>query len=465
MVTDGTVTGSVWKVLAILSSIATMVMYAETMLIPAIPDLVEEFRLSYNIAPWILTIYLITGAVMTPICGRLADMYGRKRMLLLILLIYFTGLVIGLSAVDASMLLLARGIQGIGIAMFPIAFSIVREQFPREKIAIGQGIISSMFATGSILGLLVGAGIIHHFGWRATFLFIIPVAILLVFMIWRFIDLKYVGAKQQGVDVKGSIMLAVSVTSFLLALTSIEDSSLTDIRTIIFAISAISLISLLLIEKRVKHPLLDLNLLLDRVILASAIMVMLIGLSMFMIFQTVPILVKSPTPFGFGGNELDIANIQLPFSFVLLIFGPLSGFIVSKLGSIKPLMFGSTITALAFSVMLVYYSSPFLLASTLMLTAVGLSLINVGTMNIIILRVPKEQSGTSLGMISLIRITGSSIGPVIAGMLMQIFSIDDGRGNIFPSTLAYDMIFLTAFILSLLFIVFTFVLKARLLQL
>lgn len=452
---------SVWKTLAILSSIATMAMYAETMLIPAIPDLIEEFRLSYSIAPWILTIYLITGAVITPICGRLADMYGRKRMLLLILLIYFVGLLIGLSSVDIRMLLLARSMQGVGIAIFPVAFSIVREQFPREKMAIGQGIISSMFATGSMLGLLIGASIIHHFGWRAAFLSIMPVTILLILMIWRFIDIKRVDVKQ-GIDVKGSIMLAVLIVSFLLALTSLEDSSLADIRWIMFSLSAISMILLILIEKRTENPLLNLNLLLDRSVLASAIMIMLVGLSMFMVFQTIPILVKSPIPFGFGGDELDVASIQLPFSLVLLVFGPLSGFMISRLGSIRPVIFGSIVTALAFLAMLLYHSSQFLLASTLMLVAVGLSFINIGTMNIIILRVPSEQSGTLLGMVSLIRIIGSSIGPVIAGVLMQIFSVGDEMGNIFPSALAYDMIFLTALLISLLLIILTLVLRSRL---
>ncbi|MCS7141851.1 MAG: hypothetical protein NZ888_06675, partial [Candidatus Nitrosocaldus sp.] len=79
-----------------------------------------------------------------------------------------------------------------------------------------------------------------------------------------------------------------------------------------------------------------------------------------------------------------------------------------------------------------------------------------------ILRVPSEQSGTLLGMVSLIRIIGSSIGPVIAGVLMQIFSVGDEMGNIFPSALAYDMIFLTALLISLLLIILTLVLRSRL---
>ena len=134
-----------WKILAILSSIATMVMYAETMLTPAIPTLIKEFNITYSTSSWILTIYLLTGAVTTPIAGKLSDIYGKKKVLLIILIIYITGVSIAGFSTNISILLIARALQGVGISMFPIAFSIIRDQFPREKMAIGQGIITSMF--------------------------------------------------------------------------------------------------------------------------------------------------------------------------------------------------------------------------------------------------------------------------------------------------------------------------------
>ena len=82
---------SAWKVVVILSSVATMVMYAETMLVPAIPDLIKDFDLSYSTSSWILTTYLITGAVMTPIAGKLSDIYGKKKILLIVMMFYTAG--------------------------------------------------------------------------------------------------------------------------------------------------------------------------------------------------------------------------------------------------------------------------------------------------------------------------------------------------------------------------------------
>src|ERR687893_2174375 len=178
-----------WKMLAILSCIATMVMYAETMLIPGIPDLIRDFHVSYSMSSWILTSYLIAGAVMTPIAGKLSDIYGRKKILLVIMVIYAIGVSIAGFASDVYFMIFARAIQGIGMSMFPIAFGIIRDQFPREKISIGQGVISSMFAAGAAIGLSIGAFIVQFFGWHATFFTIIPISISLLIVIWRFVHL------------------------------------------------------------------------------------------------------------------------------------------------------------------------------------------------------------------------------------------------------------------------------------
>jgi MFS family permease len=152
---------SAWKVVAILSSVATMVMYAETMLVSAIPNLIKDFNITYTTSSWILTAYLLTGAVMTPIAGKLSDIYDKKKILLMIMIFYTAGVSIAGFSTNLYFILIARALQGVGMSMFPIAFSIVRAQFPREKIAIGQGIITSMFADGAVIGLTIGGFIIQ----------------------------------------------------------------------------------------------------------------------------------------------------------------------------------------------------------------------------------------------------------------------------------------------------------------
>src|SRR3954447_8744433 len=110
--------------LAILSSIGLITMHAETMLLPAIPDIIKDFDISYSTSSWILTAYLISGAVMTPIAGKLSDIYGKKKMVLIIFIIYVIGIVLGGVSTNIYVLVTARVIQGLGISMFPIAFGI-----------------------------------------------------------------------------------------------------------------------------------------------------------------------------------------------------------------------------------------------------------------------------------------------------------------------------------------------------
>lgn len=507
---------SAWKTLAILSCIATMVMYAETMLIPAIPDLIRDFHVSYSMSSWILTAYLVSGAVMTPIAGKLSDIYGRKKILLSIMVIYAIGVCLAGFATNISSMIVARAIQGIGMSMFPIAFGIVREKFPREKISIGQGIITSMFASGAVIGLAVGGIIIEDYGWRTTFFTIIPVVIILLLIIRRFIfvnDEDNLVLQQQEqrqskvrernndkinanpnsinknlsnyIDIKGAIALAVTVISFLLVLTFVETSVgigdntpniqgannnsdySSQVLIPLVTLGVVSLILFIIIEKRVRNPLVDLKLMLNRSILPANLIIMFIGMSMFMVFQTVPILVRNPGPIGFGEDAISTGKIQLPFALVLLIFGPTSGFIISKWGSLKPIISGTIITTAGFTGLLLFHSTEILVSANLAILSTGLSLTSVGAMNVIILATPRQFTGISLGMTLLMRIIGAAIGPALAGMYMQthqsLLNID-GVLQYFPSAASYNLIFLSAVVFSIVSIVLAIILRQKVIK-
>lgn len=457
------ISSSAWKTLAILSLIATMSMYAETMLVPAIPDLIKDFSISYSTSSWILTTYLIAGAIMTPISGKLSDIYGKKKVLLIIMIIYAAGVSAGGFTTNIYSMLLVRIVQGIGMSMFPIAFGIIREQFPRSKLAIGQGVITSMFAAGAVIGLVAGGHLIQNYGWQSTFFSIIPIVLALLVIIKKFIhvdekpnlNISLGDTKnekfQNKIDIPGAITLAISITSFLLTLTFVENgTSGTYLIIGLLTIAITSLIFFIMIERKVKSPLVDFKVLLHKSILPANIMVMIVGLSMFMVFQTIPVLVRSPVPLGFGEDPLTTANVQLPFALVLLIFGPTSGFIISKLGSIKPIIAGSIIGAGGFCSLFLFHTTESLVAINLAILSAGLSLTNVGAMNIVMLATPKQSVGVSLGMSTLIRIIGASIGPAIAGMYMQTHQVSiPGFTAHFPSTESYDLIFLTATIISI----------------
>jgi MFS family permease len=529
------ISSSGWKTLAILGSSILITMYGETMLLPAIPDIIKEFNISYSTSSWILTSYLIAGAVMTPIGGKLSDMYGRKKMVMIIMIIYIIGISLGGLASDITFLIISRIIQGIGIAMFPIAFGIVRDQFPQEKLAIGIGTFSAMFAAGSVVGLAIGGTIIQNFGWRVTFFSIIPVSFMLWFIIKKFIydtqyrspslelsssvkpgtpadadilehniqgstkvpnrhipnrnspDVKVVNVNSftRSIDIKGAITLAITITSFLIVLsfldTGISNNDIGSDQTLgrdnatsytappqivigFLSVGTLSLTIFIITERKAKTPLIDFKLIANRMILASNMLLLISFLSMFTVYQTIPFLVRSPAAVGgFEGDPIATANIQLPFMVVFLVFAPFSGFIISKLGKIKPTFIGSVIAAIGFFSIFIMHSTPALVAGTLAIIATGLSLIQVGAFNIVLESTPRHLSGTSLGTTVLLNLIGGAVGPAIAGIIMQTNQVTIAGSNVtvgsFPSPQSYYLIFLITALLSIVSIILVLIIK------
>jgi len=464
-----------WITLAILSLIGLIIVYGETMIIPAIPDLVKDFNIPYNTTAWILTAYLIAGAVATPIVGKLSDIYGKKRILLLVMIIYTAGTSVGIISNDISSMIILRTIQGIGMSVFPIAFTVIREKFPENKLSIAQGILTSIFAAGGVIGLSLGATTIEYFGWHSTFISISPFALILTLIIRRFIHVKElkennnynITKSSKNIDIKGAIALTTSISSFLISITLLGNSDSKDFNNIdnnvinfslIILFSVLSIVSIFifsLIQRRTHIPLIDLNLLKHRILLPTNILLMTIGISMFMIYQTISILIRNPPPSGFGGSAIDAANVQLPFMIISLIISVLSGFLISRYGNIKPTIIGSVISVIGFSSLFMYHSTEFEIIINLSIIAGGLSLAEVGGFNIILVSVSPKVSGISMGITVLLFLLGMSIGPAISGIYLETFQSSIMLNNIsyyFPSEFAYDMIFFTATLLSLIFL-------------
>ena len=481
-----------WMSLAILGSALLIAMYGETMLLPAIPDIIQEFNISYNTSSWILSAYLIAGAVATPLGGKLSDIYGRKKMVMIILIVYIIGITLGGISTNITFLIVARVIQGIGIAMFPIAFGIIRDQFPIDKLAIGVGVFSSMFAAGSVVGLALGASIIENFGWRTTFFSVVFVAIGLWFIIRRYIDDKQEAVSltdssehvyssnshenkmggpseqptndknRKNIDLKGTVTLAVTVISLLMALSYSQTNNNGNYQIAIFLLVGISsLVLFVIVEKKSKSPLVNFQLMTNKTILSANIILVIAFLSMFTIFQTVPVLVRSPQPFGFGESVITTANIQLPFMIVFLLFAPSSGFIVSKLGNVKPTIIGSIVSALGFSSLFLFHSNGILVSTNLAIIAGGLSLMQVGGFDIILQSTPRKFSGISLGMTVLFNLVGGSVGPAIAGIYMQTNQVLIKNVGSYPSPESYNLIFLTIALASLIPIALSIYIKKR----
>src|SRR5215210_3284899 len=430
--TQSNISRSAWTTLVILSCLGLITMYGETMVLPAIPDFIRDFNIQYNTSSWILSSYLIAGAVMTPIAGRLSDIYGKKKILLIVMAVYSIGILAGGFANSIEFMLAARAAQGIGMSMFPIAFGIIREILPEKKLAIGQTIFSSTFSGGAVVGLVVGATIIQNFGWQATFFSIFPIAVMLGLVIRKILHVtkpatsevkveagggkdENSSTKKQTIDLKGTLALAVTIVSFLAGISFLENNSAdTGFQVAgLFSIAAVSLAVFIVIEKKVSSPLLDLKLMTHRMIVT--------------------------------------ASVQLPFMIVLLIGTIMSGFILNKVGNTRLTLLGTIISAIGFFSLLLFQSTEFMVSVTLAIISAGLSLSITGGFNIVLLSAPIQATGIALGMTLLLNLVGMSIGPSIAAMFQQIYqgTVEGVAGEQFPTQEAYNLIFLTAALISL----------------
>lgn len=459
-----------WFTLFILGSVDLISTAGETMIIPAIPDIINEFNITYSDSSWILSSYLIAGAVMTPVASKLSIIFGKKEILLTLMILYVIGTLLAGFAMNFSFLIVARVIQGLGVAMFPLAFSIIQTVFPKESLAIGQGIIIALFSSGSVIGLVIGGYVIDNFGWQTIFFVFVPISILTIILINKKINIPDENilinentesidtltnkklSKLNLIDFKGTITLALLISSFLIVLSNLKEFDPRQFQfTVIFTIiTLISLMLFIFFSKRNKNPVISLGIFKQKILLFTNIILMISGLTTLMIYQMLPILIRNPFPVGFEGDAIKVVEIQFPFMIVLFLVSVCSGFLVSKLGNIKPTLLGSVISLLGFFSIFFFHFSEFVIVVNLVIIGIGISFLQVGGFNIITTSTPKKLTEISVGVTSLLFIIGMSIGPVISSLFLQNFkTLIYENNNFLPSSEAYNLIFLTAASISL----------------
>jgi MFS family permease len=480
--TSVTISRRAWITLVILSSTLLVVFFSETMLLPAIPEIMKDFRIPYGTAAWIFSSYLIVAAVMTPIAGKMSDLYGKKKVLLILLTLYVAGITAGGFAHNITFLLASRIIQGVGLAAVPAAFSLLRDTFPPAKLAIAVGVFGSAYSAGSVVGLLAGATIIQMFGWHSTFLSIVPFATAVTIMIAKFVkenkgqlqvlvdNKENSGKKEQkspSIDMKGALALSMTIISFLIALTfaqnGINSNTLPQIG-IAFIVSAISLVIFVLFERRNATPLVDMRLLKDKTLLPSYIIAISTGITMFMAYPAIVQLVRNPVPLGFGGSAVDAANVQLPFMIMFLVFASITPFIINRIGKLNPIIIGTVISLIGSVGLLIFHSTKPEVSINLAIIASGLSTTITSTWNIIVSSSPKSFVGISVGVGALLLFIGMSIGPALTGVYMENHQTINGVQGSYPSLGSYNFVYLTSGLLSTVSLGSVLILRRRVAQ-
>ena len=423
-----------WKILAILASVAMMVMFIEIMLVPALPYVGADFN-NFGWISWVLSIYLLVGAVATPLAGRLGDMYGKKKIMVYVMCIYIIGLLGSGFSLDISRALLGepsifvliffRGIQGIGMGMFPLAFGIIRDTFPKDKIPTAIGTVSAMFSVGVSLGLLGGGYITSVGHWYDAFHVVVPFFIVLT-VLTVFLIKDPIVFKKGSLDLTGATTLGLGVFSLLLGLTQGQEWGWTS--PIILGLFLLSLLMFALfvkMELRTKDPIVRLSMFKNRGVLDASVTAIFIGFCMFLMFQTLPFFLETPKAAGgfFGISDTFVIGLYMfPSAIAQLIFGPLGGVLSKKIGADKVLMAGLAIMALGFTTLVFMHTDWVGIVVSIFIAGAGMALCMVSMINLVVVTCKQSEFGVASGMNTLFRVVGGAVGPVLAVVILSNYT-------------------------------------------
>ena len=457
-----------------------LVLYVHTSLAPALTQMADYFDKDYATISWVLTAYLVSGAAVTIVIGRLADTYGPKKMLLLVFVCYTVGTILAGFATEFYTLIVFRIIQGVAVALVPVSVRIARDLFPPEKFPFAQGVILSMYQGGSAIGLVLGAAVVYFGGWQMVFFSAIPFSLVLLFLLWKFIP-KISTAPQEGkgndsapkrhgkvIDIPGVITMVLTTSTFMLCFTFLgKGEEGFGLFLTFLVIGVASMLAFFFIEKRSESPLINLKLAFHRIIRLGNISYLMLGIVQYIIFSTIPTLGQTPEPYGLGMNTLQVGLLQLPQALVFVALGPVAGILAVKYGSSKFIVPGSIILFIGILALLAFHSTSGQIASTLILFAIGGAFVTLSA-NVIIWFTPPESTGVVSATYSTMRIIGGAIGPIIAGMFMVLFTSEvqspEGVTSSVPNAMAFNATFLVGAIISLSLVAFMISMKRRALK-
>ncbi|MGC2598973.1 MAG: MFS transporter [Nitrososphaeraceae archaeon] len=443
---------------------------------PALSSVANHFQVSLSLASWVMTAYMVSGAVMTVIMGRLSDLVGAKKMLMLMMMCFAVGTILAPFSRDVYTLFAIRALQGIAVASTPISTKVIRDQFPKGKFAVGMGIYLSSYSGGMALGGVLGPSIAAGAGWQGLFYFTAPIAVILTFVCWRFIhtdetkkihehgdtvidkhlldsrhrDFPTKAQKQpkrQRLDFMGIITMTVTLVSFLIAIT-FSGSIATNFTSFVvpLVVGIIFLIIFIIVEKRVKAPLINLKLVFHPVIFTGNIMMLMFGIVQYFIITGIPQLGSAPPPSGLGLDPTHTGLLQLAFGLSMMIFGPVFGLLIGKRKGLntKLLVPGILISAISFLLLTLFHSTSQAVNGGLFLFGIAGALLPLTLNNTNISFTPKEYTGISSAATNMMRIVGGAIGPVMVTVILSSITISvtvNGTEGTYPSPEAFNIMF------------------------
>ena len=429
--------------LLILSASALAFSLAQTMLIPALGELTHQLGTDASGIAWILTGYLLAAAVATPVAGRLGDMFGKRRLLVLSLVAFGLGSTVSALGSSLEVVVIGRVLQGLGGGIFPLCFGIIRDEFPREKVAGSIGLISAIFGIGGGAGLIGGGLIADHLSYHWIF-WLGTISAALAALATQLWVPESPERKPGRVDVPGAALLGVGLALPLIAISRANDWGWGSARTLVLIAAGVAVLGVwTVVERRTEQPLADIPTLLKPPVLMTNIATLLVGFGMFGSFLLIPQLAELPksTGFGFGLDATGAGLLLLPGSLIMLLTGPISGALGTRFGSKLPLSAGAAITSAGLLGLALDHGSQLSVTAWAFVMSGGIGLSFAAMANLIVEAVPPEQTGEATGLNALTRSVGASVGSQVTAAILA-------GSAVAGSPLATDDGFTAAFLVS-----------------
>ncbi|MFE2580169.1 MFS transporter [Streptomyces sp. NPDC059378] len=426
---------------AVLATGAGVFSMLQSLIAPALPTVQHALHTSQSTATWVMTAYLLSASVFTPILGRVGDLMGKKRTLVAVLVAVLAGCLLAALAPNIGVLIVARIVQGIGGALFPLSFGIIRDEFAPAEVSGSISNLSAVIAAGGGVGMVAAGPIVSALDYR--WLFWIPVAVVAATVL---IALRYVPESPRRsagrVNWAGAVLLSGWLVALLLPLSQAGRWGWGSPRVIgLFALAALVCALWLRSEARSTTPLIDLRVMRLPAVWTTNLAALLFGAGMYSIWSFLPGFVQTPgsAGYGFGASVTASGLLMVPMLVAMFLSGVLGGRLEPRVGAKALLTAGAALGALALGFLTLWHDTRWQVALVAGVFGLGIGLAFASMANLVVGSVPPEQTGAATGMNANIRTIGGSVGAAVTGVLVT--------GRLQPSGLPYASGYTHAFAL------------------
>jgi len=401
---------------------------AQTSVVPALRDMQHAFGASAGDITWLVTAYLLVACIATPIFGRLGDMFGKQRLLAISLGCFAVGSLVCTFAHTLDLMIVGRGLQGLGGGVFPLCFGVVRDEFPKHKVPTGIALLGAIAAIGSSIGLPLGGVLTDGPGYHWIFVVAAIMGVLATATTVLFVPKSPIRTPGR-VDFTGAAVLGVALTALLLAVSRGADWGWASSKTAALMIVGVNALALFgFLQRRIREPLVNMATFVRRPVLTTNVATLLIGSAMISTFVLVPQLGQLPKggEIGFGLSAAGAGLLLAPGGLASLLVAPLVGRIGERSGSKAPLFAGCLVVAGALLGLALAHGSVGLVILWSCLVSVGSGAAFAAIPNLIVTAVSDRETGEATGVNTIMRNIGSAVGAQVAGSIIGAHVLGSG---------------------------------------